>query len=160
LNLWGTHPFKVIDPNSNPPSYKKIKTSVAFAGLQIGGVNDTTSTQHDVLVVIDPAINVASSVEYKLMNPKAWYCMKFQVTSGVEEIKADTNVKIHCDAKLAQSNLVLSADSTNNTGVVGINGDTIGYGTLTKPDSVAQGNIVIDGTVKVNRVNAAGGACN
>jgi hypothetical protein len=159
LDLWGNHPFKTVDGNANPSNFKKMKTSVAVAGIQIGKVDDSIATNHDVLVVIDPAVNLVSNVEYKLLNPKGWYCMKFQVTAGAEQTKATTNVKLHCDAKLAKSNLVIGVDSTANTGVVGVNNTTVGVGSVNKPGTVAQGNIVIDGTVSLNRVSSSGNAC-
>jgi hypothetical protein len=154
LDLWGKHPFKVIDLDAKPSNYKEIKTSVSVLGINARPVEDTEATDHDVLTIIDPSINIAGKAEYKLLNPKGWYCMKFNVTAVND---AKTKVRLNCSAKLAKSNVLVGVDTKDDKGViVGVNGSTVAsVGGGSNPDGIAQGNVIIDGDVELIREGCA-----
>lgn len=148
LNLWGTHPFKSV----SAANYKKLSPNVAVNlggfGLELGAINENTATAEPQLVVIDVAVNYASTTTWKLMNPKGWYCVKGAVATGSDTVQALTNINLACTAKLAKSNLALSLDS--NTGNLAVG---------TGVDQGAQLGILIDASVKLSRLQPNGAAC-
>lgn len=144
LSLWGNHPFKKV----TGANYKRLASPVAFLGLQIGKIDDTFETKEDFLIVVDVGVNIGSQVTYNLMNPKGWYCLKANITAGVDSATpATTKINLHCSAKLAKSDLALNVDSQKGT--VGIN----------QGNGAGQFGIAIDGTVTLNQTATGGGSC-
>jgi hypothetical protein len=142
LNLWGTHPFK----NVTQQNFKQMAPNVALFGIEINPVEDFDDTSFDKLVLIDVSFKIASTVNMKLMNPRGWYCVKADISSGVEGIPNTTNVSLACGAKLAKNDLSIGVNS--QTG-----GVTVGS------QSLGQLGIAIDSTVTLTRKNKNGTAC-
>ncbi|MFZ9518868.1 MAG: hypothetical protein ACO3A4_00160 [Silvanigrellaceae bacterium] len=166
LNLWGTVPFKEIKPSQ----VKVMDVNVGIGGgllgsssplgglgniINFGNPKDLEVTSEPRLVILPLSVNVGGATTFELMNPNGWYCMKAAVGA-----KSTVNIKIHCNAKLAQSDLGVSVE-TNPTGgatpgpnatpvipvKVGINDGKTPGGQL---------GIMVDSSVNLTRVSSSG----
>ena len=137
LNLWKNgHPFKVV----NQSNYEYIDVKVAadvgsiantlfssvlggvqIASTSVGGLDDQNVTAVDKLIVVGLALNYGS-VDWKMMNPKGWYCVKGAVAGS--ETAAKVIIKKHCTAQLASSDLNFAFDTS--TQKLAINDPTSG----------------------------------
>ncbi len=112
LSKWRDLPF-----GSTIGNYRKIYASVIVGGSGIA-VRDTERTSEPFLVLITAAVNVNSQVEYELLNPNGYYCIKVGVN-----VNTDLDVNLHCNARLADSLVDVNVGSTTNgnTASVGVN---------------------------------------
>ncbi|NBO38525.1 hypothetical protein EBU99_08065 [bacterium] len=181
LNLWGTTPFTEVKREQ----VKEMDVAVGVGGGIIGGITgvgglsglgnlfnigntkDLEVTPQPRLVVLPLSVNLGASTTFELMNPNGWYCIKAAVGA-----KSTINIKLHCNAKIAQSDLGISLETKPTTPSspslptgsvptapgaipelpvrVGINdGSTSG----------SQLGILVDSSVNLTRVNSSGGAC-
>jgi hypothetical protein len=161
MNLWGSVPFTTVKPSQ----VKVMDVSVGIGGGLLGGSNplsslgglfnfgnpkDTEITSEPRLIVIPLSVNLGGDVTFELMNPNGWYCMKAAVGA-----KSTLNIKLHCNAKLAQSDLGISLDTKPAAGSplpvkVGINDGKTPGGQL---------GIMVDSSVNLTRVGTGGAAC-
>ena len=161
MNLWGSVPFTTVKPSQ----VKVMDVSVGVGGgllgssnplsgldglLKIGNTKDTEVTSEPRLIVIPLSVNLGGDVTFELMNPNGWYCMKAAVGA-----KSTLNIKLHCNAKLAQSDLGISLDTKPAAGSplpvkVGINDGRTPGGQL---------GIMVDSTVNLTRLGTGGAAC-
>jgi hypothetical protein len=145
LKIWGKHPFKTVTPTN----YKKLSGGFSAFGININPPKDTETSSEDKLIVIDFGANYKSTALWKLMNPKGWYCVKAYAAAGDATTQAQTNIELHCTAKLANTNLAVSFDS--DKGQVGVN---------TGGQSGAQLGIYVDAKTSVTRKSTNGSGCN
>ncbi len=165
MNLWGSVPFtqvkasqvKVMDVSvgvgggllgSSNPIGGVLGTVGSF--LNIGNPKDLEATVEPRLIVIPLSVNLGGNVTFELMNPNGWYCMKAAVGA-----KSTLNIKLHCTAKLAQSDLGISLDTKPAAGSplpvnVGINDGKTPGGQL---------GIMVDSSVNLTRMGVGGAAC-
>jgi len=109
LAKWGDHPFGA------QPVHRKIHAAVQVFGHGKGIVDDVKTTV-PALILIGAAVNVLGETTYELLNPNGWYCLKVDVN-----VKAKTQIDLHCDAKLADSKVDVSVGSQSQpVGIVGV----------------------------------------
>lgn len=160
MNLWGTVPFKEIKPEH----VKVMDVSVGVGGGLIGGSSpiagigniinvgnprDLEVTTEPKLIIIPLSVNLGGSTNFELMNPNGWYCMKAAVGA-----KSTVGIKLHCNAKLAQSDLGVSLE-TNPGGAGGV---PVKVGINDGKTPGGQLGIMVDSSVSLTRVNGSGAA--
>ncbi|MEY3903878.1 MAG: hypothetical protein RL189_3184 [Pseudomonadota bacterium] len=160
MNLWGTVPFKEIKPEH----VKVMDVSVGVGGgllggsspiagigniINIGNPRDLEATAEPKLIIIPLSVNLGGSTNFELMNPNGWYCMKAAVGA-----KSTVGIKLHCNAKLAQSDLGVSLE-TNPGGAGGI---PVKVGINDGKTPGGQLGIMVDSSVSLTRVNGSGAA--
>lgn len=98
-------------------NYRKIFASVVVEGFGIG-VEDTERTNEPRLTLIAAAVTVNSQVEYNLLNPNGFYCIKANVN-----VNSDLDVNLHCNARLADNFLGVDVGSNvpEQPAVIGVN---------------------------------------
>lgn len=161
LNLWGTTPFKEVKANQ----VKVMDVSVGVGGgliagglaglgnlINIGNPKDLEATSEPRLIVLPLSVNVGGSTTFELMNPNGWYCMKAAVGA-----RSTVNIKLHCNAKIAQSDLGLSL-RTNPTPMPGTPGLPVSVGVNDGRSPGSQLGIMIDSSVNLTRVDSSGNA--
>jgi hypothetical protein len=161
MNLWGTVPFTVV----KPAQVKVMDVSVGIGGGLLGSSNplsglgslfnlgnsrDLEVTPEPRLIIVPLSVNLGGNVTFELMNPNGWYCMKAAVGA-----KSTLNIKLHCNARLAQSDLGISLETKPAAGAplpvkVGINDGTTPGGQL---------GIMVDSSVNLTRAGTGGAAC-
>ena len=62
----------------------------------------------------NPITNNDGYVNYKLLNQKGWYCMKLDVTVGIDNI-AKTKITKACSAKVAENKVTIPVASTGQS---------------------------------------------
>lgn len=169
MNLWGTTPFKEVKANQVKVMDIGVSVGGGLAGiggglgglggivpdLTFGNTKDLDSTTDPRLVVIPFSISLGGNTTYELMNPNGWYCLKFAVGA-----KSSVNIKLHCNAKIAQSDLGLSVNTKpSTTPVPGAPSLPISVGINNGSTSGTQAGIMVDSNVTLTRVNSSGGAC-
>lgn len=160
LNLWGTVPFKEVKPEN----VKVMDVSVGVGGgllgssspigaigniINVGNPRDLEVTAEPKLIIIPLSVNVGGSTNFELMNPNGWYCMKAAVGA-----KSTVGIKLHCNAKLAQSDLGVSLE-TNPGGAGGV---PVKVGINDGKTPGGQLGIMVDSSVSLTRVNSSGAA--
>lgn len=166
LNLWGTTPFKEIKADQ----VKVMDVSVGVGGgllsgglagigniINIGNPKDLEVTSTPRLIVLPLSVNVGGATTFELMNPNGWYCMKAAVGA-----RSTVNIKLHCNAKIAQSDLGVSLD-TNPGGAAGgtpagVPPLPVSVGINDGKTSGSQLGIMVDSSVNLVRVNSSGAA--
>lgn len=160
LNLWGTTPFKEVNANQVKVMDVSVGVGAGVLGttlsglgslLNIGNTRDFESTSEPRLVVIPMSVNVGGSTTFELMNPNGWYCLKAAVGA-----KSTVNIRLHCNARIAQSDLGVSLN-TNPTTTTGAPPVSVSVNDGRTPGS--QLGIMLDSNVSLTRVNSSGGAC-
>ncbi|NBW83279.1 hypothetical protein EBR21_16135 [bacterium] len=166
LNLWGTTPFKEIKPSQ----VKVMDVNVGIGGgvlgsgsplgglgniINFGNPKDLEVTSEPRLIILPLSVNVGGSTTFELMNPNGWYCMKAAVGA-----KSTVNIKLNCNAKLAQSDLGVSVE-TNPTagGTPGANptpGIPVKVGINDGKTPGGQLGIMVDSSVNLTRVTSSG----
>lgn len=74
-----------------------IGTGVKVFGLGKGQSSDGV-TDHPVLIVVHPAVNVAGKSTIRLANPNGWYCLRNQTS-----VAGKIAIQAHCKAHLAHT---------------------------------------------------------
>jgi hypothetical protein len=161
LNLWGTTPFKEVKANQ----VKVMDVSVGVGGgliagglaglgnlINIGNPKDLDVTSEPRLIVLPFSVNVGGSTTFELMNPNGWYCMKAAVGA-----RSTVNIKLHCSAKIAQSDLGISL-RTNPTPMPGAPGLPVSVGINDGRSPGSQLGIMVDSNVNLTRVDSSGNA--
>lgn len=168
LNLWGTTPFKEVKADQ----VKVMDVNVGIGGgllsgglagigniINIGNPKDLEVTSTPRLIVLPLSVNVGGATTFELMNPNGWYCMKAAVGA-----RSTVNIKLHCSAKIAQSDLGVRLD-TNPGGTAGGTPAGAPAGSPSLPVSVgindgktsgSQLGIMVDSNVNLVRVDSSG----
>lgn len=162
LNLWGTTPFKVVKADQ----VKVMDVSVGVGGglipgglagigniINIGNPRDLDVTSSPRLVVLPLSVNVGGATTFELMNPNGWYCMKAAVGA-----RSTVNIKLHCSAKLAQSDLGVSLNTNPGGGAAGTPPVPVSVGINDGKTTGGQLGIMVDSNVSVMRVDSNGNA--
>lgn len=158
LNLWGTVPFKEIKPEHVKVMDVSVgvgggllgsNSPISGIGFNFGNPRDLEATAEPKLIIIPLSVNMGGNTNFELMNPNGWYCMKAAVGA-----RSTVGIKLHCNAKIAQSDLGLSvetkSDATGGLPVkVGINDGKTPGGQL---------GVMVDSSVSLTRVNSSGAA--
>ena len=112
LAKWKDVPFGPTIHN-----YRKIFASVVVEGFGVG-VEDTERTDQPFLTLIAAAVNINSQVEYNLLNPNGYYCIKVNVN-----VNSDLDINLHCNARLADNfiGVDVGSDVNEQPATVGIN---------------------------------------
>lgn len=160
LNLWGTTPFKEVSANQVKVMDVSVGVGAGVLGttlsglgslLNIGNTRDFESSSEPRLIVIPMSVNVGGATTFELMNPNGWYCLKAAVGA-----KSTVNIRLHCSARIAQSDLGVSLN-TNPTTTTGAPPVSVSINDGRTPGS--QLGIMLDSNVSLTRVNSSGGAC-
>jgi len=162
LNLWGTAPFKEVKANQ----VKVMDVSVGVGGgllsgglagigniINIGNPKDYEVTPAARLIVLPLSVNVGGATTFELMNPNGWYCMKAAVGA-----RSTVNIKLHCNAKLAQSDLGVSLNTNPGGGAAGASPVPVSVGINDGRTPGGQLGIMVDSNVSVLRVDSRGNA--
>jgi hypothetical protein len=92
LDQWGNaHPFR----NKSRLQFRVIESGVKFFGLG-DDVEDTAATTYPQMILVKSATNMISNMEYRLLNPKGWYCLQGQVGGN-------SVIQLACNAELISS---------------------------------------------------------
>ncbi|MBM3383153.1 MAG: hypothetical protein FJY29_12040 [Betaproteobacteria bacterium] len=150
LNLWGTTPFKEVKANQ----VKVMGEIVSVIGVTIGNPKDLESTPEPRLIVLPLSVNVASSTTFELLNPNGWYCIKAAVGA-----RSTVNIKLHCSAKIAQSDLGIRLDTKPTPAPGGAPTLPVNVGINDGRTPGSQLGIMVDSSVNLTRVDSAGNAC-
>jgi hypothetical protein len=163
LNLWGTTPFKEVKASQ----VKVMDVSVGVGGgllgsglgglgnlINIGNPKDLESTAEPRLVVLPLSVNVGANTTFELMNPNGWYCMKAAVGA-----RSTVNIKLHCSAKIAQSDLGIRLDTKPSPAPGGAPALPVNVGINDGRTPGSQLGIMVDSNVNLTRVDSAGNAC-
>ncbi len=163
LNLWGTTPFKEVKASQ----VKVMDVSVGIGGgllgsglgglgnlINIGNPKDLESTAEPRLVVLPLSVNVGASSTYELMNPNGWYCMKAAIGA-----RSTVNIKLHCSAKIAQSDLGIRLDTKPTPAPGGTPALPVNVGINDGRTPGSQLGIMVDSNVNLTRVDSAGNPC-
>ena len=94
LRSWGkSHPFK---------DQQKIKFRLMQGQVKVFGVGnnivDDTPTQYPQLIVVRPGVNVMGNMNYELLNPNGWYCLKAKVN-----VMGKSVINLACNAQIAST---------------------------------------------------------
>lgn len=163
MNLWGSTPFKEIKAEQ----VKVMDVSVGVGGgllpgglagigniINIGNPKDLEVTSTPRLIVLPLSVNVGGATTFELMNPNGWYCMKAAVGA-----RSNVNIKLHCNAKIAQSDLGVSLN-TNPGGTAGTPAGAsplpVSVGINDGKTSGSQLGIMVDSNVNLVRVDSSG----
>jgi hypothetical protein len=162
LNLWGTAPFKEVKADQ----VKVMDVSVGVGGgllagglagigniINIGNPKDLDVTSTPRLVVLPLSVNIGGATTFELMNPNGWYCMKAAVGA-----RSTVNIKLHCNAKLAQSDLGVSLNTNPGGGSAGTPPVPVSVGINDGRTPGGQLGIMVDSNVSVVRVDSSGNA--
>lgn len=90
LDSFPNHPFK-YDKNLK---FRVISPGVVILGSGVT-ITDKSKTNYSQFILIRPAVNVLSKVDYELLNPKGWYCFRAKVN-----VLGESTVKIACNAHI------------------------------------------------------------
>ncbi|MEY2987172.1 MAG: hypothetical protein RJB13_693 [Pseudomonadota bacterium] len=160
MNLWGTTPFKEVKADQ----VKVMDVSVGVGGgllpgglagigniINIGNPRDLDVTSSPRLIVLPLSVNVGGATTFELMNPNGWYCMKAAVGA-----RSTVNIKLHCSAKLAQSDLGVSLNTNPGSGTSGTPTLPVSVGINDGRTPGGQLGIMVDSNVSVVRVDSNG----
>jgi len=109
MEKWGELPFGQTIP-------ARTLTAISIGGFGTA-INDTEETEYPELVLVKAAVNVGGTVNYKFLNPNAYYCIKVNVN-----VLTDLTIDLHCNARLADSKVSVNVGSvmSDNTAAVGV----------------------------------------
>jgi hypothetical protein len=150
LSIWKSPPFTEVTSKQ-----VKVMDLVLSAGsISLGNTKDLEATSAPRLVVIPLSVTIANTTNFELMNPNGWYCLKLAVAA-----QSTINIKMHCDAKITQSELVVNVDSTGSTTVANGTSLPVGVSVNGSTTSNVQSGILVDSSVVLTRVDSNGAPC-
>jgi hypothetical protein len=111
IGAWGKgSPFK-----KGHPADRTIGTGVKVFGIGSGQKGNDAPSDHPVLVLVRPAVNVAGASTIRLSNPNGWYCFRSNVT-----VAGALRIEAHCKAHIAsarEDGTSVGAVDESNSGV-------------------------------------------
>jgi hypothetical protein len=166
INLWGNVPFpevkkehvKIMPLNVSIGGdlLKSTPLSALGAAFNLGNTKDLEITTDPRLIIVPLSVNVGGNATFELMNPKGWYCLKRSLG-----LKSTINIKLHCSAKLAQSEMGVNLSTVRTAST----SSTTGGSALPVKVSVNSGateggpvGMTVDSSVSFSRVDSNGNA--